>query len=109
MILFLVDPCAYTESQRRITQGYTMHPNRGDLPFDHDFPKISYINVNRIQQEQLSADLRKGFYTVKDCRHIHQQRGKYPIQILDIPKEHVKRREYQPHAQIKHHQTQNWE
>lgn len=89
MVFLLVDPGSDAEGQHCIAQGNHMELEGRDGALQHNLAEVTNIDINRVKQKQVPADLREGINAIKDGRHIHKEHRKYSIEILDIPKEHI--------------------
>ena len=73
----------------------------------HHNTKIMNISVNRIAQEYSLYFRGKPVNSVKNRRHVHQQKSKHIIKIRRIPEEHIHSGEDKPKPYIKNNKAQD--
>ena len=105
MVFLLINPAPHAECNQCVAGGKEVEPHRWNNPFNYDFSEITNIQINRVQQEKIAPYLRERIDAIENSRHIHKQKRKNAIQILNIPEKHVKRRQDQPDAEIEKDQT----
>lgn len=105
MIVLFVHPESEAKYDQYIGSHEQMKPDRRDGGLNDDFAEIADEQVHRVEQEQVLRHGAVAVNAVKDGGHIHQQLGKDRPQVLDVPEEDKQRRQDQPHADVKQHQT----
>lgn len=107
MVVFLIHPAAQAKYQRHIKGHQQMEPKGGYSSLNDNLPKVADKKVHRVQKEGVLNQGAVAVNCVENGRHIHQQLGEYAPKILNIPEEHIQRRQDQPHADVKADQKTN--
>lgn len=85
-----------------------MKLRRGNGSIQHNFPEVPDIDIDWVKQEKISSNLWEGVNAVKNCGHIHKKQCKNVVEVLNIPKKYIQRRQNQPNSQVEDHQTDHW-
>lgn len=104
MVVLLIHPAAQAKHQRHIKGHQQMEPKGGYSGLNDDLSEVADKKVHRVQKEGILNQRAIAVNGVENGRHIHQQLGEYAPKILNVPEEHIQRRQDQPHADIKTNQ-----
>lgn len=104
MVVLLIHPAAQAKHQRHIKGHQQMEPKGGYSGLNDDLSEVADKKVHRVQKEGILNQWAVAVNGVENGRHIHQQLGEYAPKILNVPEEHIQRRQDQPHADIKTNQ-----
>ncbi len=107
MVVFLIHPTAQAKYQRHIKGHQQMEPKGGYSSLNDNLPKVADKKVHRVQKEGVLNQWAVAVNCVENGRHIHQQLGEYAPKILNVPEEHIQRRQDQPHADVEADQKAN--
>lgn len=107
MVVLLIHPAAQAKHQRHIKGHQQMEPKGGYSSLNDDLSEVADKKVHRVQKEGILNQWAVAVNGVENGRHIHQQLGEYAPKILNVPEEHIQRRQDQPHADVEADQKAN--
>lgn len=107
MVVLLIHPAAQAKHQRHIKGHQQMEPKGGYSGLNDDLSEVADKKVHRVQKEGILNQRAIAVNGVENGGHIHQQLGEYTPKILNVPEEHIQRRQDQPHADVKADQKAN--
>jgi len=71
MVIFLVNPGANAQSNQRVSSRQQMKLQRGDRRINDNLSKITDIQINGVQKEQILNRLTVTINCIKDSRYPH--------------------------------------
>lgn len=105
MVVLLIHPAAQAKHQRHIKGHQQMEPKGGYSGLNDDLSEVADKKVHRVQKEGILNQWAVAVNGVENGRHIHQQLGEHPPEVLNVAEEHVQGRQNQSHADIEADQT----
>lgn len=99
-VVLFVDVTAKRQKNARIEQAQQVIGRGRQAAVNHHCTEVFDISIYWVAQEQLLHGGAELVYLIKDCRKICEQGEKYIVQVLDIPKKHIKCRKYHAHPNV---------